>query len=57
MDWLACPPDMNPIEHVWDCLQRRIAASNVQFVTGESLEHELEYDRGMVPHADIRKLI
>ncbi|GFX00705.1 DDE_3 domain-containing protein [Trichonephila clavipes] len=26
MDWLAYSPDLNPIEHVWDMLGRRIAA-------------------------------
>ncbi|GFW03029.1 DDE_3 domain-containing protein [Trichonephila clavipes] len=26
MDWPAYSPDMNPIEHVWDMLGRRIAA-------------------------------
>ncbi|GFY22094.1 transposable element Tcb2 transposase [Trichonephila clavipes] len=26
MEWLACSPDLNPIEHVWDMLGRRIAA-------------------------------
>ncbi|GFT62340.1 transposable element Tcb2 transposase [Trichonephila clavipes] len=25
MDWLAYSPDLNPIEHVWDVLGRRIA--------------------------------
>ncbi|GFU60193.1 transposable element Tcb2 transposase [Trichonephila clavipes] len=25
MQWLACSPDMNPIEHVWDALGRRVA--------------------------------
>ncbi|GFW27805.1 transposable element Tcb1 transposase [Trichonephila clavipes] len=25
MEWLACSPDMNPIEHVWDALGRRVA--------------------------------
>ena len=28
MDWLARPPDMNPIEDVCDCLQRRIIAAS-----------------------------
>ncbi|GFU86496.1 transposable element Tcb1 transposase [Trichonephila clavipes] len=26
MDWPAYLPDLNPIEHVWDMLRRRIAA-------------------------------
>ncbi|GFY01617.1 transposable element Tcb2 transposase [Trichonephila clavipes] len=25
IEWLACSPDMNPIEHVWDALGRQIA--------------------------------
>ncbi|GFY09217.1 transposable element Tcb2 transposase [Trichonephila clavipes] len=25
MEWSACSPDMNPIEHVWDVLGRRVA--------------------------------
>ncbi|GFY01778.1 transposable element Tcb2 transposase [Trichonephila clavipes] len=27
MDWAAYSPDLNPIEHVWDALERRIASS------------------------------
>ncbi|GFV35168.1 transposable element Tcb2 transposase [Trichonephila clavipes] len=25
IEWPACSPDMNPIEHVWDALGRRVA--------------------------------
>ena len=57
MDWLARPPDMNPSERVWDCLQRRIAASNVQCGPRGCLIRQLVDDRGMIPLADIGKLI
>ena len=56
-EWLARPPDMNLIEHVWDCLQRIIAVSTVQRGPRESLKRELIDNRGMIPIADIRKLI
>ena len=26
MEWPDCSPDLNPIDHVWDALSRRIAA-------------------------------
>ncbi|GFX31687.1 hypothetical protein TNCV_4082111 [Trichonephila clavipes] len=25
MEWQTCSPDMNPIEHVWDSVGRRVA--------------------------------
>ncbi|GFV60462.1 transposable element Tcb2 transposase [Trichonephila clavipes] len=28
MEWPACPPDKNPIEHVWDALGDKLLASN-----------------------------
>ena len=50
MNWLARPPGMNLIEldstRVGSCLQRRIAVSNVQCRTRESLErsgHDSSY--------------
>ncbi|GFX13733.1 transposable element Tcb2 transposase [Trichonephila clavipes] len=29
MEWPACSPDMNPIEHVWDALGRRVAGRQI----------------------------
>ena len=37
MNWPARSPDINPIEHVWDILQRRISARLVQPQTREDL--------------------
>ncbi|GFU87490.1 transposable element Tcb1 transposase [Trichonephila clavipes] len=33
MDWPARSPDLNPIEHVWDFLGRRLAARTIPSVT------------------------
>ena len=56
VEWLDGTLDANTIEHVWDRLQRRIVASNVQCGMRKSLERELVDDRGMIPLPDIRKL-
>ncbi|GFT93963.1 hypothetical protein TNCV_2133471 [Trichonephila clavipes] len=29
MEWPACSPDINPIEHVWDALGRRVAGRQI----------------------------
>ncbi|GFV19411.1 transposable element Tcb2 transposase [Trichonephila clavipes] len=57
MEWPACSPDMNPIEHVWDALGRRVAGRQPQPQTLQELEKVLleEWDR--IPQLVINSLI
>ncbi|GFW17847.1 transposable element Tcb2 transposase [Trichonephila clavipes] len=47
MEWPACSPDMNPIEHVWNALGRRVAGHQPPPQTLQELERALleEWDR------------
>ncbi|GFX84543.1 transposable element Tcb2 transposase [Trichonephila clavipes] len=47
MEWPACSPDINPIEHVWDALGRRVAGRQPPPQTLQELERALleEWDR------------
>ncbi|GFX00778.1 hypothetical protein TNCV_4577451 [Trichonephila clavipes] len=42
MDWPAQSPDLNPIEHVWDFLGRRLAARTLPPVTIRELRLVLQ---------------
>ncbi|GFU03289.1 transposable element Tcb2 transposase [Trichonephila clavipes] len=57
MEWLACSPDMNPIEHVWDALGRRVAGRQPPPQTLQEQERALleEWDR--IPQLVINNLI
>ncbi|GFV95735.1 transposable element Tcb2 transposase [Trichonephila clavipes] len=57
MELLACSPDMNPIEHVWDALGRRVAGRQPPPQTLQELERALleEWDR--IPQLVINSLI
>ncbi|GFT13590.1 transposable element Tcb2 transposase [Trichonephila clavipes] len=57
MEWPACSPDMNPIEHVWDALGRRVAGRQPPPQTLQELERALleEWDR--IPQLLINSLI
>ncbi|GFT79212.1 transposable element Tcb2 transposase [Trichonephila clavipes] len=41
MEWPACSPDMNPIEHVWGVLRRRVAGHQPHPQTLQELERAL----------------
>ncbi|GFW71473.1 transposable element Tcb2 transposase [Trichonephila clavipes] len=57
MEWPACSPDMNPIEHVWDAQVRRVAGRQRPPQTLQELERALleEWDR--IPQLAINSLI
>ena len=57
MNWPARSPDIKPIEHVWDILQRRISARLVQLQTREDLKRALIEEWARIPRPAIRKLI
>ncbi|GFV07626.1 transposable element Tcb2 transposase [Trichonephila clavipes] len=57
MDWPARSPDLNPIEHVWDFLGRRLAARTLPPVTIRELLLELQDEWAAMPQQLIDTLI
>ncbi|GFT99458.1 transposable element Tcb2 transposase [Trichonephila clavipes] len=57
MDWPARSPDLNPIEHVWDFLGRRLAARTLPPVTIRELRLALQDECAAVPQQLIDTLI
>jgi hypothetical protein len=57
MDWPALSSDSNPIEHVWDVLQRHISARNLQLQTLRQLENALLEEWSQILHPMIRNPI
>ncbi|GFW58003.1 transposable element Tcb2 transposase [Trichonephila clavipes] len=57
MEWPACSPDMNPIEHVWDALTRRVAGHQPPPQTLQELERALLEEWDKIPQLVINSLI
>ncbi|GFS73883.1 transposable element Tcb1 transposase [Trichonephila clavipes] len=57
MDWPANSPDLNPIEHVWDMLDRRIAARQPPPTCLPELRRALLNEWCNIPHDQIDNLI
>ena len=57
MDWPALSPDMNPIEHLWDELKRRVRARNPVPSTIEELKAALLEEWYGIPQDTVKKLI
>ncbi|GFX15234.1 transposable element Tcb2 transposase [Trichonephila clavipes] len=57
MDWPARSPDLNPIEHVWDFLGRRLAARNLPPATIRELRLALQDEWAAMPQQLIDTLI
>ncbi|GFY19201.1 transposable element Tcb2 transposase [Trichonephila clavipes] len=57
LDWLARSPDLNPIEHVWDFLGRRLATRTLPPVTIRELRLALQDEWAAMPQQLIDILI
>ncbi|GFW44717.1 transposable element Tcb2 transposase [Trichonephila clavipes] len=57
MDWPARYPDLNPIEHVWEFLGKRLAARTLPPVTFRELRWALQDEWAAMPQQLIDTLI
>ncbi|GFX96621.1 transposable element Tcb2 transposase [Trichonephila clavipes] len=57
MDWPAYSPDLNPIEHVWDALGRRIAARLHHLENTQQLKQMLIEEWTLLPQEMLHQLV
>ena len=57
LDWPACSPDFNPIEHLWDVLGRRLRANHPPPADVNQLFDFLVEEWQAIPQATLRTLV
>lgn len=57
LDWPACSPDLNPIEHFWDQLKRAVRRRPMQPGTLQELRIALSQEYNLIPQERIVTLI
>lgn len=57
LPWPACSPDLNPIEHLWDILGRRVRRRDPPVQTVAELDAALHQEWQQIPQQDIQRLI
>ena len=57
MDWPSKSPDLNPIEHLWDQLGKRVARRMTTRSTRADLSHFLQEEWVHIPQQNIRNLV
>jgi len=57
LPWPARSPDMNPIEHLWDILGRRVRARDPPVQNLQELTHALHDEWQQIPQQKIRRLV
>ena len=57
LDWPAYSPDLNPIEHLWDILDRRVRRRDPEPATVRQLRQALQEEWDRITQAEIRQLI
>ena len=57
LPWPSKSPDLNPIEHLWDVLGRRVRSRDAPPQTVDAMFEALQEQWRAIPRAEIRKLI